>query len=162
MKGVQCYELFGGIALKNHAFSFFISYFQDCVTKIMIRSSSCFFIRKKDGFRKDFACNCLAELFESTMKFICEIEPSHANELRLCQCHQSYLADLHSKLNEIHEKLQGKSVTMIQARTVLFGFPEKLGLSKYSLGHGKFLYFQNLAMLCKLKIQCVRMTCISI
>ena len=25
MKDVQCYELFGGIALKNHAFSFFIS-----------------------------------------------------------------------------------------------------------------------------------------
>ena len=25
MKGVQCYELFGGIALKNHTFSFFIS-----------------------------------------------------------------------------------------------------------------------------------------
>ena len=24
VKGVQCYELFGGIALKNHAFSFFI------------------------------------------------------------------------------------------------------------------------------------------
>ena len=23
VKGVQCYELFGGIALKNHAFSFF-------------------------------------------------------------------------------------------------------------------------------------------
>ena len=23
MKGVQCYEFFGGIALKNHAFSFF-------------------------------------------------------------------------------------------------------------------------------------------
>ena len=23
MKNVQCYELFGGIALKNHAFSFF-------------------------------------------------------------------------------------------------------------------------------------------
>ena len=25
MKGVQCYELFGGIALKNHAFSFSLS-----------------------------------------------------------------------------------------------------------------------------------------
>ena len=24
MKDVQCYELFGGIALKNHAFSFFM------------------------------------------------------------------------------------------------------------------------------------------
>ena len=23
MKGVQCYELFGGIALKNHTFTFF-------------------------------------------------------------------------------------------------------------------------------------------
>ena len=26
MKGVQCYELFGGIALKNHAFSYFFSW----------------------------------------------------------------------------------------------------------------------------------------
>ena len=26
MKDVQCYELFGGIALKNHAFSFSIQY----------------------------------------------------------------------------------------------------------------------------------------
>ena len=25
VKGVQCYELFGGIALKNHTFSFSIS-----------------------------------------------------------------------------------------------------------------------------------------
>ena len=25
MKGVQCYELFGGIALKNHTFSFSLS-----------------------------------------------------------------------------------------------------------------------------------------
>ena len=27
MKGVQCYELFGGIALKNHAFSFLPLYY---------------------------------------------------------------------------------------------------------------------------------------
>ena len=26
MKGVQCYELFGGMALKNHTFSYFFSY----------------------------------------------------------------------------------------------------------------------------------------
>ena len=25
MKGVQCYELFGGIALKNHAFSIYVT-----------------------------------------------------------------------------------------------------------------------------------------
>ena len=29
MKGVQCYELFGGIALKNHAFSFSIGLLVD-------------------------------------------------------------------------------------------------------------------------------------
>ena len=29
MKGVQCYELFGGIALKNHTFSFFHFHIQN-------------------------------------------------------------------------------------------------------------------------------------
>ena len=33
MKGVQCYELFGGIALKNHTFSFFPSYVTDMLHK---------------------------------------------------------------------------------------------------------------------------------
>ena len=37
MKGVQCYELFGGIALKNHAFSF--SFFKLCETIFVTRSS---------------------------------------------------------------------------------------------------------------------------
>ena len=30
MKDVQCYELFGGIALKNHAFSFFFHIANGC------------------------------------------------------------------------------------------------------------------------------------
>ena len=30
MKGVQCYELFGGIALKIHTFSFFIFIVEKC------------------------------------------------------------------------------------------------------------------------------------
>ena len=35
MKGVQCYELFGGIALKNHTFSFFsFFHFLKCVVRI--------------------------------------------------------------------------------------------------------------------------------
>ena len=32
MKGVQCYELFGGIALKIHTFSFFFHFFPYSVT----------------------------------------------------------------------------------------------------------------------------------
>ena len=45
VKGVQCYELFGGIALKNHAFSFSLvqcihialraSLFQDSTTDLL-------------------------------------------------------------------------------------------------------------------------------
>ena len=35
MKDVQCCELFGGIALKNHAFSFFFSYvFSEDISKV--------------------------------------------------------------------------------------------------------------------------------
>ena len=33
MKGVQCYELFGGIALKNHTFSFFFTTLLDYVLR---------------------------------------------------------------------------------------------------------------------------------
>ena len=38
MKGVQCYELFGGIALKNHAFSISISTygFSEAVDSIIL------------------------------------------------------------------------------------------------------------------------------
>ena len=48
MKGVQCYELFGGIALKNHAFSFFfissnllsvLHLYTFCVNSISFQSS---------------------------------------------------------------------------------------------------------------------------
>ena len=38
MKGVQCYELFGGIALKNHTFSFFHFH-------IMVHSIKCFLFK---------------------------------------------------------------------------------------------------------------------
>ena len=50
MKGVQCYEFFGGIALKNHAFSFFfmstivkqISFYYIQLPKLISdRTSSC-------------------------------------------------------------------------------------------------------------------------
>ena len=33
MKGVQCYELFGGIALKNHTFSF---HFHNCLPILVL------------------------------------------------------------------------------------------------------------------------------
>ena len=45
VKGVQCYELFGGIALKNHTFSFFIfiseELFQCCDLDDMLIDKYC-------------------------------------------------------------------------------------------------------------------------
>ena len=36
MKDVQCYELFGGIALKNHAFSFFSFFIYVCLIYVCL------------------------------------------------------------------------------------------------------------------------------
>ena len=41
MKGVQCYELFGGISLKNHAFSFFIFFYDGAWLHLQRRSQTC-------------------------------------------------------------------------------------------------------------------------
>ena len=43
MKSVQCYELFGGIALKNHAFSFSYTVIQcSCeILRIVIHTAFC-------------------------------------------------------------------------------------------------------------------------
>ena len=47
MKGVQCYELFGGIALKIHTFSFFFSFLREtqCIKSILENVS---FVKKED------------------------------------------------------------------------------------------------------------------
>ena len=82
----------------------------------------------------------LVELFESTIEIQCESHPL-SKELQYYKGHLFYMADLYTKLNEVQKKLQGKIITMIQARTGLFAFQRMLGLHKYSLGHGKFLYF---------------------
>ena len=44
MKDVQCYELFGGIALKNHAFSFFFSFDSHMLGNAMLGVFSYFFM----------------------------------------------------------------------------------------------------------------------
>lgn len=54
------------------------------------------------------------------------------------------MADLYSKFNEAQRQLQGKDVTIIQARTVLLGFQSKLSLFRATFAHRDFQYFSNL------------------
>ena len=67
MKGVQCYELFGGIALKNHTFSFHFS--------ILVHHRQYSFVLTVSGFRERYpdaviiynqqhvwVCVCVCEL----------------------------------------------------------------------------------------------------
>ena len=67
----------------------------------------------------------LVELFESTIKNLCELEPTLVKESKLYKGHLFYIADLHAKLNVVQKKLYRKNVKMIQARTVLMGFNGK-------------------------------------
>ena len=54
MKDVQCYELFGGIALKNHAFYFFP--FQSIGLSIEIDAISIFLFHISDIKKRVFRC----------------------------------------------------------------------------------------------------------
>ena len=55
MKGVQCYELFGGIALKNHTFSFFHIVLAYLMLFAALSNAVCLY--NASFFANDF-CNC--------------------------------------------------------------------------------------------------------
>jgi len=55
-----------------------------------------------------------------------------------------YLADIYSKFNEIQQRLQGRDVTIIQARTIIRGCQVKLGLLKNSMDRRVYKYFSHL------------------
>ncbi|XP_045133133.1 protein FAM200B-like [Portunus trituberculatus] len=83
------------------------------------------------------------DLYSSTLQFLADVDSSLCEELKKCKNALFYLADLYSKFNETQKRLQGKDVTIIQARTVLLGFQGKLGLFRASLARRDFQYFQT-------------------
>jgi len=86
----------------------------------------------------------LVDIFDSTVEFLGEVAPLLCHELKKCKKHLLYLADIYFKFNEIQKRLQGRDVTIIQARTIIMGFQVKLGLLKNSLDRGDYKYFSNL------------------
>ncbi|KRY06215.1 SCAN domain-containing protein 3, partial [Trichinella patagoniensis] len=89
----------------------------------------------------------LVDLYHSTVEFLADVDQTLCEELKKCKNHLFYLADLYSKFNEIQKRLQGKDVTIIQARTLLIGFQAKIGLFKSFLARRDFKYFSNLQKL---------------
>lgn len=89
----------------------------------------------------------LVDLFDSTTEFLSEINPVLSDKLKNNKNHIFYLADLFGKFNNVQTKLQGKDVTIIQARTILLGFQVKLNLFKSFLLRKNFEYFSNLRQL---------------
>ncbi|XP_071036604.1 zinc finger BED domain-containing protein 5-like [Parasteatoda tepidariorum] len=89
----------------------------------------------------------LVELFDSTTEFLSEINPVLSNELQNNKNHIFYIADLFGKFNDVQTKLQGKDVTIIEARTILLGFQVKLNLFRSSLLRKDYQYFSNLRQL---------------
>jgi len=69
----------------------------------------------------------LVDIFDSTVEFLGEVAPLLCHELKKCKKHLLYLADIYSKFNEIQKRLQGRDVTIIQARTIIMGFQKFTG-----------------------------------
>ena len=89
----------------------------------------------------------LVDVYDSTEEFLRNIDPSLCDEFEHCKNHLFYLADIYSKFNEAQKRLQGKNVTVMQARTILMGFQSKIELFKSSLARNDFKYFSNLRTL---------------
>ena len=62
MKGVQCYELFGGIALKNHTFSFFF-----IINKALFHEDCTIYFCCQDKELWEFSLITLLKLSTSTL-----------------------------------------------------------------------------------------------
>jgi hypothetical protein len=86
----------------------------------------------------------LVDIFDSTVEFLGEVAPLLCYELKKCKKHLLYLADIYSKFNETQKRLQGRDVTIIQARTIILSFQVKFGLFKNSLDRRDYKYFSNL------------------
>lgn len=89
----------------------------------------------------------LVNLYNSSEEFLWNLDRSLCNELKLYKHHLFYLADIYSKFNEVQKRLQGKNITIIQARTMIMSFQVKLELFKSSLTRKDFKYFPNLQIL---------------
>ena len=63
-------------------------------------------------------CNSLQrldDLYDSSEESLMNEDPSLCDQIEQCKNHVLYLADLHSKFNQVQKRLQGTSVTIIQA-----------------------------------------------
>ena len=56
----------------------------------------------------------------STVEFLSDVDPPLCDKLKNYPNYLFYLADLYSKFNE-QKRLQGKHLTIIQARAIQFG-----------------------------------------
>ena len=96
MKGVQCYELFGGIALKNHTFSFHFSSVLAAIccdaTPIVCSSCQCYFHR---------TCSRLTRSQNGIQGFVCFLCSGGAatyDDHHQCQCIASQCLLCHTKI----------------------------------------------------------------
>ena len=94
--------------------------------------------------------NCLQRLviiYDSVAEFLSNIDEPLSVRFTQNKNHLFYLTDIFAKFNEAQNKLQGKDITIVQSRTILLGFQEKLVLWKSSLGRRNFNLFPNMSSL---------------
>ena len=110
MKGVQCYELFGGIALKNHTFSFCIFFLMNWIGDLLMRFQDVAFLPSRANFSTTFLDNCgRGEMLEITTcsKTVVEGKKRHAPSKIILQNQSLYVVSV--QFNGDH-----KTVTMMR------------------------------------------------
>ena len=84
------------------------------------------------------------DLFDTVVEFLQEVDDNLSIELSNRRVDLAYLSDIFDKLNEVNLKLQGKQVNLIQAKSVVMGFINKLTLFKQNMGRRELYHFPKL------------------
>ena len=96
--------------------------------------------------------NCLRQLydlFDTVVEFLLAADDNLSMELSNRRVDLAYLPDTFDKLNEVHLKLQEKQVNLINAKSVVMSFINKLTLFQQNMDRRELCHFPKLQEMLK-------------
>ena len=91
--------------------------------------------------------NCLkrvSELFDTIVEFLEEQDGDLSTKIKAIEQDTFYLTDIFEKLNKVNLQLQGAKTNLIQCKSVIMSFIDKLSLYKQNLSRREFSQFPTL------------------
>ena len=91
--------------------------------------------------------NCLkrvSELFDTIVEFLEEQDGDLSTKIKAIEQDTFYLTDIFEKLNKVNLQLQGAKTNLIQCKSVIMSFIDKLSLYKQNFSRREFSQFPTL------------------